>query len=81
MAVFCNSATKSQIFFEKLTQDNNEYLNTFERIALANEWDDARKLIMFLLYLRDLTKKLFVKIEGNIGTPLRNVVKNLYCLL
>lgn len=68
MAISCSSTTKSQNFSEKLTEDIDEYNDAYERIAVANGWNDGRKLIKFLLYFRNQTKRLFGRIEDNNGT-------------
>lgn len=47
-------------FAGKPEEDPEDWMDRFERIADANEWDAARKLQIVPAYLTDRTKRWFV---------------------
>ncbi|XP_050437806.1 probable serine/threonine-protein kinase dyrk1 [Adelges cooleyi] len=53
-----------QIFSGHITEDVNDYMETYDRISAANGWSEAQRLIMFPLYLREQAKKLYKRIEA-----------------
>ncbi|XP_022160770.1 uncharacterized protein LOC111026899 [Myzus persicae] len=71
-----STVTKPQTYSGKITENVVQYFDTFERIAKANQWGEAEKLIMIPLYLRDQAIKLLDRIENKSPILTWEIVKN-----
>ena len=54
------SIAKPTDFHGKRSEDAEEWLDRFIRIALANNWTDVRKLQIVPIYLKDAAQRWFV---------------------
>ncbi|XP_050548272.1 uncharacterized protein LOC126909905, partial [Daktulosphaira vitifoliae] len=59
-----NAIRTPQTFSGNLTEDADRFFVNFERVATANRWDDAEKLIMLPLSLCDTAQTVFEAIES-----------------
>ena len=50
---------KPTFFFEKPEEDAEEWLQMFNDIAAANQWNDIRKLQVVAVYLQEAAKRWY----------------------